>query len=154
MRKPPHPLPPRGTTDALSEDATGGAAPESARRLKHVRRSARRRFAAVFAVPAVAAVFFLPAAAYLAHQLTTSVLPPSRYEEMRVGQSRTDVAHLLPPRPFPYPPDEAKAAPRPPGATCDFYRSSGSLLDEVDLYRLCYSGPRLVAKDTLAAGTE
>ncbi|MFJ8668860.1 sensor histidine kinase [Streptomyces sp. NPDC093600] len=147
------PWSPRGTTSARAEDATGGAAPEAARRLRHVQRSARRRFAAVFAAPALAAVVFLPAAAYLAHQLTTSVLPPSHYEEMRVGRSRADVAHLLPPQPFPYPPDEARAAPRPPGTSCDFYRSSGSLLDQADLYRLCYSGPRLVAKDTLPART-
>ncbi|MFI5744597.1 sensor histidine kinase [Streptomyces sp. NPDC051644] len=148
------PLPTNGTEDTGAEDTATGAAPESARRLAHIRRSARWRFAAVFAVPTGAAVIFLPAVAYLAYHLATSVLPPSRYEELRVGRPRTEIAHLLPPRPFPYPPDDARSAPRPPGTTCEFYRSNGNLLDQVDLYRLCFSGSRLVAKDTLDTGTE
>ncbi|MGK5632911.1 histidine kinase, partial [Streptomyces sp. URMC 123] len=65
---------------------------------------------------------------------------------------RAEIAHLLPSRPFAYPPDHARSAPRPPGTTCAFYRSNGNLLGQADLYRLCYSGSRLVAKDTLPAG--
>ncbi|UKY54783.1 sensor histidine kinase [Streptomyces inhibens] len=148
------PLPTGGTQDTGPEDTATCAVPESARRLAHLRRGIRWRFATVFAAPAVAAVFFLPTAAYLAYQLATSVLPPSRYEELRSGQSRTEIAHLLPPRPFPYPPDHVRFAPRPPGTICEFYRSNGNLLDQVDLYRLCYSGSRLVTKDTLKAGAE
>jgi signal transduction histidine kinase len=150
----PHHATAKPAPQALLEDTATGTAPESARRLAHIRRSARWRFAAVFAVPAGAAVVVLPAVAYLAYQMATSVLPPSHYEELRVGQLRTEIAHLLPPRPFPYPPDDARLAPRPPRTTCEFYRSNGNLFDQVDLYRLCFSGSRLVAKDTLAARTE
>ncbi|UFQ19634.1 MULTISPECIES: sensor histidine kinase [Streptomyces] len=128
--------------------------PESVRRQARIRRSARWRFAAALAAPAAVAVVFLPSAAYLAHQLTGSVLSPSRYEEMRVGTPRAELVRILPRRPFPYAPDSLRAAPRPPGTTCDFYRSNGNVLDDVDLYRLCYSGGRLVAKDTLNAGDD
>ncbi|MFV0131841.1 hypothetical protein ACLGIH_00915 [Streptomyces sp. HMX87] len=105
------------------------------RRRARIRRIARRRFAAVFAVPAAAAAVFLPSAAYLA------------YQELRVGAPRAELTRLLPARPFPYAPDT-------PGTTCEFYRSNSNLLEEVDLYRLCYSGGRLVTKDTVDAGGE
>ncbi|MFE4308944.1 sensor histidine kinase [Streptomyces sp. NPDC056517] len=127
----------------------GGSASEAARRLAQVRRSTRLRLAAAFAIPAGAALFFVPAAVFLAYQLSTGVLAPSRYEELHVGGTRAELAELLPARPFPYPPDDARSAPRPPGTECVFYRSNGNLLAEVDLYRLCWSGPRLTAKDVL-----
>lgn len=126
-------------------------APESARRLADVRSAARRRFVAAAVAPVVAAAFFVPAAVYLAWQLTTSVLPPSRFDELTTGSPRPGLAPLLPARPYPYPPDHARSAPRPPGTTCEFYRSGRDLLDQVDLYRLCWSGNTLVAKDTVPA---
>ncbi|MGW4896689.1 sensor histidine kinase [Kitasatospora sp. NPDC004240] len=132
--------------------ADPGTAPESAGRLAEVRRAARRRAAAAFAAPVAAAAFFLPAAVYLAWQLTTGVLPPSRFDELEPGRSRAALAHLLPDHAFRYPPDRARSSPRPPGTSCEFYRSGRDLLNEADLYRLCWSGDVLVAKDTLESG--
>ncbi|MGW6913344.1 sensor histidine kinase [Kitasatospora sp. NPDC054939] len=132
--------------------ADPGGAPESAERLAAVRRAARRRAVAAFAAPVAAAAVFVPAALYLAWQLTTGVLPPSRYDRLEPGRSRAELAHLLPDRAFPYPADRARSAPRPPDTDCAFYRSGRDLLNEVDLYRLCWSGDVLVAKDTVAAG--
>ncbi|WP_052851075.1 sensor histidine kinase [Streptomyces avicenniae] len=125
--------------------------PESAERLASVRSAARRRSVAAFVAPVVAAVFFVPAAAYLAWQLTTSVLPPSRFAELTIGRSYGELAPLLPARAYPYPPDHARSAPRPPGARCEFYRSGRDLFGEVDLYRLCWSDGTLVTKDTVPA---
>lgn len=144
-------LPHRATPPPRPDDSTG-TAPESARRLAQVRRSARLRLATAFAIPAGAALVFVPAAAYFAYQLSAGVLPPSAYEQLHAGRTHAELAPLLPSKPFPYPPDDARSAPRPPGTTCAFYRSNGNLLEEVDLYRLCWSGPRLVTKDTLPAG--
>ncbi|WP_406054423.1 histidine kinase [Streptomyces sp. NBC_01077] len=124
---------------------------ESARRLAAARRDARRRSVAAFAAPVAAAAFLVPSAVYLAWQLTTSVLPPSRFDELQPGRPRTELAHLLPAHAFPYPPGHARSAPRPPGTTCEFYRSSRALLDQVDLYRLCWARDTLVAKDTVPA---
>ncbi|MFD9078344.1 sensor histidine kinase [Streptomyces erythrochromogenes] len=133
--------------------ATGtGAPPESARRLADVRRTARRRSAAALAAPLAAAAVFVPAALYLAWQLTTSVLPPSRFGELETGRPRAELSRLLPSRAYPYPPDHARSTPRPPGTACTFYRSGGDLLGPVDLYRLCWDGDTLVAKDTVPAG--
>ncbi|MFJ6770158.1 sensor histidine kinase [Kitasatospora sp. NPDC091257] len=141
---------PSGTASprALNTDAV---TPESARRLASVRSAARRRSIAAFAAPVVAAAFFVPAAVYLAWQLTTSVLPPSRFDELTIGRPRVELTPLLPARAYPYPPDHARSAPRPPGATCEFYRSGRNLLEEVDIYRLCWSSNRLVTKDTVPA---
>ncbi|MFF9017427.1 sensor histidine kinase [Streptomyces sp. NPDC014870] len=135
---------------ALHPD-TDNATPESAKRLAHVRSAARRRSVAAFVAPAAAAAFFVPAAVYLAWQLTTSVLPPSRFDELATGRPRAELASLLPARAFPYPSDHARTLPGPLGATCEFYRSGRDLLGEVDLYRLCWSGDTLVAKDTVPA---
>ncbi|MCX5232941.1 sensor histidine kinase [Streptomyces sp. NBC_00233] len=151
----PHQSPARPLTQAA---ATGTdrhtdhrAAPESAERLAAVRRAARRRTVAAFLAPVAAAAFFVPAAAYLAWQLTTGVLPPSRFDALEPGRPRAELGRLLPARTFPYPPDHARSAPRPPGTNCEFYRSGRDLLDQVDLYRLCWSNGTLVAKDTLEA---
>ncbi|MEU7019460.1 histidine kinase [Streptomyces sp. NPDC046203] len=129
----------------------GTVLPESGKRFASVRSDARRRSAAAFVAPAVAAVFFVPSAVYLAWQLTTSVLPPSRFDELTTGRPRAELAPLLPARAYPYPSDHARSAPRPPGARCEFYRSGRDLLDEVDLYRLCWSGNTLLTKDTVPA---
>ncbi|MFB8069490.1 sensor histidine kinase [Streptomyces californicus] len=146
---------PASFTDPVSPAsfaAPAGSGPtQSAARLAAVRRSARRRSALAAAAPVLAAAFFVPAAVLLAWQLTTSALPPSRYEELTPGLTRGEVAPALPARAYPYPPDHARSAPRPPGTTCAFYRSGRDLLHEVDLYRLCWSADRLVAKDTVPA---
>ncbi|EFE76224.1 two-component sensor histidine kinase [Streptomyces sp. SID5466] len=139
---------PRGASRAPSP-RTDITTPESSARLAVARGAARRRYAAAIAAPVVAAAFFVPAAVLLAWQLTTSALPPSRFDELTPGRPRAELAPLLPDRPYPYPPDHARSAPRPPGTTCEFYRSGRDLLDEVDLYRLCWSGDRLVVKDTV-----
>ncbi|MFF9978722.1 hypothetical protein [Streptomyces erythrochromogenes] len=79
-------------------------------------------------------------------------LPPSRFGELETGRPRAELARLLPARAYPYPPDHARSSPRPPGTACTFYRSGGDLLGPVDLYRLCWDGDTLVAKDTVPAG--
>ncbi|MET8683260.1 hypothetical protein ABZV77_03520 [Streptomyces sp. NPDC004732] len=93
----------------------------------------------------------MPSACYLAWQLSTSVLPPSRFEELTTGRPRAELAPLLPARAYPYPSDQARSASRPPEARCEFYRSGRGLLNEVDLYRLCWSGDTLLTKDTVPA---
>ena len=137
--------------DPDTDAAPGTVVPESAKRLASVRSDARRRSAVAFVAPVVAAVFFVPSAFYLAWQLTTSVLPPSRFEELTTGRPRAELASLLPARAYPYPSDHARSASRPPGARCEFYRSGRDLLDEGDLYRLCWSGNTLLTKDTVPA---
>ncbi|MEJ8640369.1 histidine kinase [Streptomyces sp. MS1.HAVA.3] len=126
------------------------AGSESVRRLAAARRSTRRRFVVAFAAPAGVGLLMLASAAYLALQLATCVLRPADFAALRPGQDRAELAHLLPDRQFRYVPEAVtKARPAPPGTVCEYYRSNSNLLDEVDVYRLCYAGSRLTAKDVL-----
>ncbi|MFD6973239.1 sensor histidine kinase [Streptomyces sp. NPDC059949] len=128
-------------------DGTGS---ESARRLAAARRSTRLRFVVAFAAPAGVGLLMLASAAYLALQLTTCVLRPADFAALQPGQDRAELARLLPDRQFRYAPEAVtKARPAPPGAVCAYYRSNSNLLDEVDVYRLCYEGSRLTSKDVL-----
>ncbi|WP_328959951.1 sensor histidine kinase [Streptomyces virginiae] len=139
-----HPKHPRSSGEPQEETA-----PESALRLTVARRSTRRRFVAAFAAPVGVGLLTLVSCAYLAQQLTTCVLRPVDFAALRPGQERVEVARLLPERQFRYLPDAVRALPVPPGTDCAYYRSNGNLLDQVDLYRLCYEGSRLVGKDVL-----
>ncbi|MEU9027083.1 histidine kinase [Streptomyces sp. NPDC048383] len=140
------------SSDITLPPAPEATATEFTRRLAHARRTARRRSVVAFAAPAAAAAVFVPTVGFLAWQLTTSVLPPSAFDELTTGRPRTELASLLPARPYPYPPDHARSTPRPTGTTCEFYRSGRDLLEQVDLYRLCWSDDTLITKDTVPAG--
>lgn len=122
---------------------------ESARQLTAARRRTRLRLAAAFVVPGGFALVALGSAAYAAFQLATCVLRPADFADLRIGRDRAEFAHVLPARQFPYVSDSTKSRPRPTGTVCEFYRSSGSLLDQVDVYRLCYADSRLVTKDVV-----
>ncbi|MFG2987803.1 sensor histidine kinase [Streptomyces sp. NPDC048257] len=135
----------RGTTEEPREESGS----QSARRHTAARRNTRYRFAAAFAAPVGFGLVALASCAYLALQLTTCVLHPADFAAVRVGQDRGEVARFLPEQQFRYVPDAVRALPVPPGTVCAYYRSNGNLLDEVDVYRLCYAGSRLVAKDVL-----
>ncbi|MFF2639569.1 sensor histidine kinase [Streptomyces niveus] len=122
---------------------------ESARQLTAARRRTRLRMAAAFVVPGGFALLSVGSAAYAAFQLATCVLRPADFADLRIGQGRAEFAHVLPARQFPYVSDSVTSRPRPTGTVCEFYRSNGSLLDQVDVYRLCYDGSRLVTKDVI-----
>lgn len=138
--------PERARSTGEPGEQTGSA---SARRLAVARRGARYRFVAAFAAPVGFGLVALVSCAYLAHQLTSCVLRPADFAAVRVGQDVAEVARFLPEQQFRYVPDAVRALPVPPGTVCAYYRSNGNLLDQVDVYRLCYAGSRLAAKDVL-----
>ncbi|KJK52199.1 hypothetical protein [Streptomyces sp. NRRL F-4428] len=131
-------------TAAPAGPAGAGALREPAERLAEVRAAARRRSVPAFAAPAVAAVFFVPAAVFLAWQLTTGVLPPSAFDRLETGRpvpssprcSRTGRSGTRP----------AMSGP-PPGRRTRSARSTAP----ADFYRLCRRDDVLVAKDTMDA---
>ncbi|MGW2325782.1 sensor histidine kinase [Streptomyces sp. NPDC001700] len=113
------------------------------------RRRARLRFTIAFGLPAGFGLVTLVSAALLGYQLSTCVLRPADFATLKVGAEREGYEAVLPPQPFRYPPDHMRAEPAPSGSTCEFYRSNINLLEQVDLYRLCWSDGRLVAKDVV-----
>ncbi|MGV9498908.1 sensor histidine kinase [Streptomyces sp. NPDC003642] len=79
-----------------------------------------------------------------------TALSPGDYGRMRLGESRAELASVLPERRIRKPPPVVSEPPAPPGAVCEYYRSGDSVLTFTDtLYRLCFEDDVLVAKDTL-----
>ncbi|MEU3853343.1 histidine kinase [Streptomyces sp. NPDC029554] len=79
-----------------------------------------------------------------------TALSPGDYGRLRLGESRAELASVLPERRIRKPPPVVTEPPVPPGAVCEYYRSGDSVLTFTDtLYRLCFRDDVLVAKDTL-----
>jgi len=67
-----------------------------------------------------------------------------------VGQQRAETASVLPPLQMLDDPSDADR-PRPPRATCEFYRPDGAF-SSTFAYRLCFVDGRLAAKDVARTG--
>ncbi|WP_344540967.1 sensor histidine kinase [Actinomadura fulvescens] len=122
---------------------------ETARRLDHGRRRVRKGLITAIAVPAgLVAALSAIILGYYAYATLNSVLPPADYEALRVGQPRAQVATVLPATELiSSDVNRVDFPPAPPGARCDHYRADGNLLGLGTVYRLCFAGGRLVAKD-------
>ncbi|WP_150253943.1 sensor histidine kinase [Nocardiopsis deserti] len=135
--------------------AVGGAEEpgESETRRAHseARDRARRRLVAAVAVPAALGLGLVAAGLGLLTWVgVNSVLPPERYGRLSVGDDRERVEEVLPRFSYPEGSVSARASepPAPPGARCSFYlsRYENGL---PPVYRLCFEGGVLVAKDEI-----
>ncbi|MFC9060027.1 sensor histidine kinase [Streptomyces sp. NPDC057074] len=112
-----------------------------------LRRDARR--AALIPVVLGVAILALLGGLYVLTSATTS-LSPEDYAGIRVGETRDELAPVLPDRRIRKPPPVTSEPAVPAGATCEYYRASRNLLDFGDtMYRLCFEDDVLMAKDTL-----
>ncbi|MGW0602035.1 sensor histidine kinase [Streptomyces sp. NPDC002776] len=118
-----------------------------ARARARVRRNARR--AALLPVLLGAALVLALTGLYVFTSAMTS-LSPEDYSRLRLGESRQDLASVLPERRIRKPPPVVTEPPAPLGTACEYYRAADSVLSFTDtLYRLCFKDDVLVAKDTL-----
>lgn len=116
---------------------------------RHIQRQARRGLVAAFAVPAVLGVVLGgTAVSYYLYVLHHSVLTPSDFSSLRIGQERDELARLLPEREMIDPPSGDPAL-VPPGATCRYYRSRPAIFDRVEVYRICFADNRLVLAEVI-----
>ncbi|GAA5184569.1 hypothetical protein GCM10023322_26350 [Rugosimonospora acidiphila] len=114
------------------------------------RQRVRRSLAVVVVAPvAIAVVLGLT---YYSFATFNSVLVAGDYAKLRLGESRADLASLLPARQALRRPAFA-GHPAPAGANCEFY-SDGNFPFAQATYRLCFSGGRLVAKDNVTGWIE
>jgi signal transduction histidine kinase len=118
-----------------------------ARARARVRRNARR--AALLPVLLGAALVLALTGLYVFTSAMTS-LSPEDYSRLRLGESRQELASVLPERRIRKPPPVVTEPPAPLGTACEYYRAADSVLSFTDtLYRLCFKDDVLVAKDTL-----
>jgi hypothetical protein len=90
----------------------------------------------------------LAVALVVVETLTVSRSGPSdeTYDDLRLGQSRSQVESVLPERDIGRALRVIGGPRRPPGADCVFYLAG---LFETDVYRLCFADDVLVSKDRL-----
>jgi signal transduction histidine kinase len=122
---------------------------ESADQFAHRRRKLRHELITVVVAPSILiACLSAVMVGYYVYANLNSILKPADFQRLMVGQSRAEVERVLPPRRLPSVPS-AYDPPAPTGANCRHYRSDGDLLGRGKVYRLCFAGGRLVAKDAL-----
>ena len=137
-----------GTVPDTAADAERS---ESARHLEHARRRARRGLTTAIVVPAgLGAGLGAIASSYYLFVTYASVLAPTEFAGLRVGQDRAAVERMLPAVEM----LDSPTRPAPPGTTCQYYESKASPFARYDVYRLCFSGGRLVSTDVIPAGTD
>ncbi|MER7858553.1 histidine kinase [Amycolatopsis japonica] len=123
----------------------------SARELERARRDVRRSLIQAIVVPIglFGVVVGISGAVFLV-QWYGSELPGGDYARIHVGQTRAEIASLLPSgqriaRP------RTVEAPVPPGATCEYYGTERSVFNlNYEAYRLCFAEGKLVAKDLIS----
>ncbi|MEO3824331.1 histidine kinase [Actinomadura sp. B10D3] len=132
--------------ERTSED---GWATESARHLARKRRQARRGLITAIAVPtALMALLGAIMLGYHVYATLNSVLPPDDYAALRVGTPQDRVEEALPPREATGTAVVRDVVPEPADADCRYYRPDADLLGTARIYRLCFTGGRLTAKNS------
>ncbi|GAA2148510.1 sensor histidine kinase [Actinomadura napierensis] len=122
---------------------------ESARHLERERRQVRRGLITAIAVPAaLIAALGAVMLGYYAYATLNSVLRPADYAALRIGDTRADIGHVLPPMQATEAGDVRARVPEPPDASCRYYRPTANLLGIGHLYRLCFRDGRLIAKNS------
>jgi hypothetical protein len=87
-------------------------------------------------------------AGYYIYVTLNSVLPPADYAALRVGTPQHQVEQTLPRRQTLDSGTVHAAVPEPPGADCRYYRPDANLLGTARIYRLCFTGGLLTAKNS------
>ncbi|WP_246257488.1 sensor histidine kinase [Amycolatopsis anabasis] len=139
---------PHHGSPAPASPVTDAELSESARQLAQRRRQVRRSLVyALIMPPSIMAAIAAVAGIWFAYTWLTSQLNFGEYDQMRIGQPRDEIAHLLPPRQR----DERPPGPEPaspPGSVCEFYGTGVSMFDfRSDVFRLCFVDGRLASKD-------
>lgn len=130
----------------------GSAEPQpELRTLDRHRRTALARTAALPLLVATLVVAVLVSGQALTVYQTA--LHPDAYAQLHVGQTRQQIATLLPPDSQDAPPPVIDVPPAPAQASCQFFQARAHALDlSQDMYRLCFRDDVIVATDHLLPG--
>ncbi|GLW67370.1 two-component sensor histidine kinase [Actinomadura rubrobrunea] len=143
---PATPTPPTHT----ATDPTTATETESARRLAGQRRRLRQSLVHAIAVPsALLAALSTVMVGYYVYRTLNSVLPPSDFAALRIGDDQARTARKLPGEELLNAGAYLARYPEPPGADCRYYRPDANLLGLHTVYRLCFTDGRLSSKNIL-----
>lgn len=130
-------------------------APAGTDALARLRHQGRRRRMRAALLPGLLAIA-LGVTLFVVHAITVTqtALAPTNYGQLTVGQHRSEIAGLLPPRTQSSPPPILAVPAAPADSRCDFYQARASVFDFTsDMFRLCFANgqgdPTLVSKDHL-----
>ncbi|MEU8235314.1 histidine kinase [Actinoplanes sp. NPDC048967] len=144
----PHALPSQlpAPSTAASPAAGGELRPEH-RRARH--RAGRVLAAAVMVPLVVGALLSGALMGWEMRSASQAVLDPGDYARLRVGQNRSELAHVLPDRQTNHRP--LTAEPTGDDLRCEYYAMTADRFDDRsgDAYRLCFRKDTLVSLDTL-----
>ncbi|MCK2236611.1 MULTISPECIES: histidine kinase [unclassified Crossiella] len=115
------------------------------------RRVWRGLLAAVFIPVGAGIVLVLGVLAVYLFITANSVLKPGPFAELRTGQSRAELAGVLPRYEMADPPSERGVQPEA-GVRCAYYRSSTGVFNQVDVHQLCFAGETLILKYVIPRG--
>lgn len=117
------------------------------------RKLTRRRLRQTAALP-VAIGLVLVGALVLAQVITVTRigLADEQYDQLRPGQSRTDVERVLPPHDLSQAPRVVSTPVEPAGTACVYYQAGTGLYTGPHVYQLCFAGDVLVSKTRLERG--
>ncbi|MGW2308407.1 sensor histidine kinase [Actinomadura luteofluorescens] len=136
------------TALGLTPAGAGEWPSESARHLARERRQVRRGLITAIAAPtALMAVLGTIMAGHYVFVTLNSVLRPADYGSLTVGDPQDRVERALPPMQTPDAGTVRAAVPEPAGADCRYYRPDANVLGVGRIYRLCFAGGRLTAKN-------
>ncbi|MEU5993704.1 histidine kinase [Spirillospora sp. NPDC047418] len=122
---------------------------ESARHLARERLQVRRGLITAIAVPtALMAALGTVMAGYYVFITLNSVLPPAGYAALTIGTPQDRAEKTLPPMETLDTGTVRAAVPEPPGADCRYYRPDANILGFNHIYRICFTGGRLTAKNS------
>ncbi|NKZ08709.1 histidine kinase [Actinomadura latina] len=122
---------------------------ESARHLARERLQVRRGLITAITVPAaLMALLGAITAGYHVCAALNSVLPPAHYAALRIGTPQHQVEQNLPRMETTDSGVVHAVVPEPAHADCRYYRPDADLLGVSRIYRLCFSGGRLTAKNS------
>lgn len=135
-----------------ADDATPD--PLTTRSVTDTRRLTRRRQWQSAAMPLVFAGVL--AAVVVTLQVLTvraTALAPDKFDQIQIGQPRSEFAALLPPSSIPAEGVPVPIPASPDGSACEFYLARGHVLDvSTDFYRLCFDDGVVVSTDHLKPG--
>lgn len=131
---------------AAATSGRTGVPQEQRRARRRVRRTAR---AAVLVPVTAVALLGVGLRGWDLILVRASVVAPKTYARIHLGQSRAELAGLLPEEQAPH--HAADGASPGPGTGCEYYAMTANPFDDDsgDLYRLCFRGDRLVSKQVV-----